>query len=87
MTTVQLKSQFRRGVRAMLQSQNWMILRDTNVNGAVYYVGNRETCETYDVSRTSCTCPDWEHRCQEENLRCKHQVAVQLHWRNAERVH
>lgn len=32
--------------------------------------------KSYVTTATSCSCPDWEHRCQAAGLQCKHQIAL-----------
>jgi predicted nucleic acid-binding Zn finger protein len=33
----------------------------------------------YEVSETTCTCKDFEHRCQGTGMACKHITAYRIH--------
>jgi len=41
-----------------------------------FTVTNPETGAVYYVTAYSCTCPDFEYRCRESGLACKHIAAV-----------
>ena len=41
-------------------------------------VTNLRTGSKYLTTKHGCTCPDWENRCQGEEMFCKHQEMVRL---------
>jgi len=78
-----LKAKWRRAVRAMFEGERYVYLKDT---GGVIYVGNLETCQTYDVTREGCSCPDHREFAGPNGIRCKHLQAVYLHRDKIEKV-
>jgi hypothetical protein len=90
----QRQAQFQRGVRAMMGLREYRCLQ---VLGA-WMVHNPETRETYctasggrsrgdTLSAAGCSCPDHQHRCREQRLRCKHQIALRLFRESPPRDH
>jgi predicted nucleic acid-binding Zn finger protein len=69
-----MTERFRRGVRAMLSQFEFL-----PAGNHVYYVTNAKNRETYDVTETTCSCPDFSRRCATEGGHCKHIVALKLH--------
>ena len=78
-----LRAKFKRAVKAMMDGGNWIYLKDT---GGVVYVGNLESCQTYDVTREGCTCKDHEEYCGPNGIKCKHRLAVYLHREKIEKI-
>lgn len=64
----------RRAARAEAELDQYLIVPD---EGRRFFWVQSASGEVYEVTRFDCTCPDYEYRCREAGIRCKHQFAVE----------
>jgi len=83
MDTRNLKEQFKRGVRAMMELERFLFI----VDGRTTYVHSDNSNETYTMTHHTCTCGDWQHRGSKHGFRCKHLIARGLRSARVEVVH
>lgn len=83
MDTQKLTMQFKRGVRAMMECGRFLFIED----GRTTYVRSDNSNETYTMTRHTCSCGDFTHRCSYRGLRCKHLIARDLATARVEVVH
>ncbi len=69
-----------RAVRGMVEAPHYSV---KCVRPGVWAVTGTNRPEPYEVTETSCTCGDWEHRCSKApgdvKPSCKHMVALRHH--------
>lgn len=70
--------------RTQAVEQEARVVRAVQESGDYVFVeleGERFVCtsksgKAYLVTGRYCTCPDYQHRCAGNDLRCKHQIAL-----------
>jgi len=65
-----------REARAVSEGSDYIFFWDSDKR--IYWVFNPKSTETYEVSGRDCTCPDYQFRCRENGLTCKHMKALRL---------
>jgi hypothetical protein len=68
------RQQQKRADKARAEAQDYLFVRDDQT-GRFYWCMSASG-EVYEVTDFSCTCPDFEYRCREAGVHCKHQVAL-----------
>lgn len=63
--------------RAKAESEGEQYLFVENPDGGRFFWCQSVSGEVYEVTLHDCTCPDAEHRCRENGLRCKHSLALE----------
>jgi hypothetical protein len=67
------RQQERRAAQARAEAGDYLIV--PNVDRRFFWVQSASG-EVYEVTDFSCSCPDYEFRCREASIRCKHQLVL-----------
>lgn len=62
--------------RADDEGRGFVFVLDNDGSSAFLWCHNPRSGETYEVTEHSCSCADWEWRCQGSPVKCKHQLAL-----------
>lgn len=66
----------KREARAENEGGDYIFWKDPD--GRFWWVFNPLSGETYELTPFSCSCPDYQFRCNKAGLHCKHMHALQL---------
>lgn len=67
------RQQQQRAEKARVEADEYLIV--PNDDRRFFWVQSASG-KVYEVTDFSCSCPDYEHRCRQAGIRCKHQVAL-----------
>lgn len=68
-----------RAERAQAEGAAYLFLADKDAGRAFFHCFNPVSSEIYEVSETSCSCPDWTYRASKIGVPCKHQLAAEMY--------